>query len=110
MIKVALEAPWETFVKEVRALFENDGDIAVSDIYEPEDGSADYGITSAKDLNINCDNNSPDPCLEIQSGKYQFGINQIRVVTPNHIVVLSPAYNALTATPCASCNGHTIWS
>ncbi len=37
-----------------------------------QDGSADYGITSAKDLNINCDNNSPDPCLEIQSGKYQF--------------------------------------
>ena len=37
-----------------------------------KDGSSDYGITSAKDLNINCSDNTPDPCLEILSGKYQF--------------------------------------
>jgi len=42
MLKLALEAPWDTFVKKVKALFENDPDIFVSDIYEPEDGLTDY--------------------------------------------------------------------
>ena len=44
MLKLALEAPWDTFVKKVKALFENDPDIFVSDIYEPEDGLTDYSF------------------------------------------------------------------
>lgn len=45
MLKFAMEAPWQTWVKELQALFENDEDIIVSDIYEPEDGmDTDYGV------------------------------------------------------------------
>lgn len=44
MIAIGLEAPWETFAKKVKALFENDPDIIVSDIYEPADGKTDYGL------------------------------------------------------------------
>lgn len=36
MKRVVLEAPWETWCKELKALFERDDEIAVSDIYEPE--------------------------------------------------------------------------
>lgn len=40
-----LEAPWERFHKQVKALFEKDDDIFVSDIYEGSDDSEiDYGF------------------------------------------------------------------
>lgn len=45
MLKVVLEAPWETWCKELKALFERDADIDVSDIYEPENGmDTDYAV------------------------------------------------------------------
>lgn len=44
MLKLALEAPWQTFVKQIKALFDGDPDIKVSDIYEPEDGFTDYSF------------------------------------------------------------------
>lgn len=44
MLKFAIEAPWNTFVKKLTVLFEGDPDIDVSDIYEPEDGKTDYAV------------------------------------------------------------------
>lgn len=44
MLTLSLEAPWETFAKKVKALFERDDDITVSDVYEPDDGRTDYGF------------------------------------------------------------------
>lgn len=44
MLKLTIEAPWQTFCKELKALFERDKDIIVSDIYEPEDGLTDYSF------------------------------------------------------------------
>ena len=44
MIKFAMEAPWFTYQKKVKALFERDPDITVGGIYEPEDGTADFGF------------------------------------------------------------------
>ena len=37
-----LEAPWYTYQKKVKALFERDPEIKVGDIILPEDGRADY--------------------------------------------------------------------
>jgi len=42
MKKLRLEAPWYTYQKKVKALFERDPAISVGEIVEPEDGSADY--------------------------------------------------------------------
>lgn len=45
MQKFVLEAPWETWCKELKALFEEDEDISVSDVYTPENGmDADYVV------------------------------------------------------------------
>lgn len=44
MIRFAMEAPWYNYQKKVKALFERDGDIKVGDVYEPEDGSADFAF------------------------------------------------------------------
>lgn len=45
MKKVVLESPWETWCKELKALFSLDTDIGVSDIYESENGmDTDYGV------------------------------------------------------------------
>lgn len=45
MNKLFLEAPWETWCKELKAIFKYDKDIEVSDIYEPENGmDTDYGV------------------------------------------------------------------
>ena len=45
MKKVMLEAPWETWCKELKALFEHDDEIAVSDIYIPDNGmDTDYAV------------------------------------------------------------------
>lgn len=44
MLKLALEAPWETFAKKLKALFEKDEDIIVSEVYEPENGNTDYAV------------------------------------------------------------------
>lgn len=40
MIKLALEAPWETFAKKVKALFHDDEQINVGDLYETDGGYA----------------------------------------------------------------------
>lgn len=46
MKKVMLEAPWETWCKELKAMFEHDNDIAVSKICELEnDMDCDYAVT-----------------------------------------------------------------
>lgn len=45
MLNLAIEAPWQTFCKQLKALFERDADIEVSDIYEPENGmDTDYAV------------------------------------------------------------------
>jgi len=45
MLKVALDAPWVTWCKELKALFDRDDDITVSEIYEPENGlDTDYAV------------------------------------------------------------------
>ena len=44
MMKLAIEAPWYTFQKKVKALFEQDPDITVGEIYEPGDGSVNYAF------------------------------------------------------------------
>lgn len=45
MKKLVLEAPWETWCKELKALFKDDKDITISDIYEPDNGmDTDYGV------------------------------------------------------------------
>ncbi len=44
MMKLTIEAPWYTYQKKIKALFEDDTDIVVGDIYEPEDGSSDVAI------------------------------------------------------------------
>jgi len=38
MIKLALEAPWYTYHKKIKALFERDPEIVVGEMYEPDDG------------------------------------------------------------------------
>jgi len=42
MLKLKLEAPWYTFQKKVKALFERDPDISVGEIVESEDGKVDF--------------------------------------------------------------------
>ena len=42
MMKFAIEAPWYTFQKKVKALFEQDPDIEVGDVIEQEDDRTDY--------------------------------------------------------------------
>ena len=44
MMKLAIEAPWYTFQKKVKALFEEDPDIRVGDVIEQEDGRADFAF------------------------------------------------------------------
>lgn len=44
MKKLVIEAPWYTYQKKVNALFEQDPDIEVGEVYEPEDGSADFAF------------------------------------------------------------------
>ena len=44
MLNLALEAPWQTFTKKLQALFENDPDIDVSDIYEPANAVTTYSV------------------------------------------------------------------
>lgn len=43
MLKLAIEAPWYTFNKMVKAMFSDDTDIVVGDIYET-DGETDYAF------------------------------------------------------------------
>ena len=43
-MKYAIEAPWYTFQKKVKALFDQDPDIVVGEIYKPEDGEFDYAF------------------------------------------------------------------
>lgn len=43
MINITLEAPWETYNKKIKALFEKDADITVGDIYETGDDT-DYAF------------------------------------------------------------------
>ena len=42
MMKFAIEAPWYTFQKKVKALFERDDDIIVGEVIESDDGKTDY--------------------------------------------------------------------
>ena len=44
MAKLKIEAPWYEFQKKVKALFQNDTDIYVGDIYQPEDGKTHYAF------------------------------------------------------------------
>lgn len=44
MKQMKLEAPWYTYQKKVKALFERDPEIEVTPVYEPESGSADYSF------------------------------------------------------------------
>ena len=44
MIKLRLEAPWYTYQKKLAALFEQDPDVTVADIYEGDDDDADFVI------------------------------------------------------------------
>lgn len=44
MMKFRLEAPWYTYQKKLTKLFELDEQIDVSDVYQPEDGEADYAV------------------------------------------------------------------
>lgn len=49
MLRFALAAPWETFQKMLVALFANDDEITISDIYEPDVGDETYAI----DIGVN---------------------------------------------------------
>ena len=42
MVKLRLEAPWNTYQKKVKALFERDPDITVGGICESEDDRTNY--------------------------------------------------------------------
>ena len=44
MLKVSLEAPWQTFAKKLKVLFDRDPKIIVSDVYEVGDDDIQYGI------------------------------------------------------------------
>lgn len=44
MIKFALEAPWNTFHKMVKALFESDSEVTISEIYDPDNGVGTYAF------------------------------------------------------------------
>ena len=44
MVKLTLEAPWYTFQKKVKALFEQDPMIEVGEVEEQEDGRTDYAF------------------------------------------------------------------
>lgn len=44
MMNLMIEAPWHTYQKKVKALFESDPDINVGDIYEPENCENDYAF------------------------------------------------------------------
>lgn len=48
MIQLVLEAPWQTFHKEVMALFAGDPDIEVGDIYEDDKTDYAFDITVRK--------------------------------------------------------------
>ena len=39
-----MEAPWYTYHKMVKALFERDADIKVGEVYEPDNGSVNYAF------------------------------------------------------------------
>lgn len=41
---MTIEAPWYTYQKKVKALFEMDPDICVGKVYEPEDSNTDYAF------------------------------------------------------------------
>ena len=41
-MNLTIEAPWYTFQKKVKALFEQDPDIKVGEVTEQEDGRSDY--------------------------------------------------------------------
>ena len=43
-MKMKIEAPWYTFRKKLNALFQEDPDIIVGEVYETEDGSIPFGI------------------------------------------------------------------
>ena len=44
MVNFKLEAPWYTYQKKVKALFEQDPDIIVGDVNELTDGKTDYAF------------------------------------------------------------------
>ena len=44
MLKVSLEAPWQTYAKKLKVLFDRDPQIKVSDVYEVDDDDIQYGI------------------------------------------------------------------
>ena len=44
MMNLTIEAPWYTFQKKVKALFEQDPDIKVGEVTEQEDGRSDYAF------------------------------------------------------------------
>lgn len=44
MMKFSIEAPWYTHQKKIKALFENDQDITVGDIYEVDNDDVDYAF------------------------------------------------------------------
>lgn len=44
MTNLKLEAPWYTYQKKVKALFDRDPDITVGDVYQSETGSTDYAF------------------------------------------------------------------
>ena len=44
MRKINISAPWVTYHKKVKALFEGDPDITVGELFEPEDDSTNYGF------------------------------------------------------------------
>ena len=44
MKMLTIEAPWYTYQKKVKTLFDRDPEIKVSEVYEPEDGAADFAF------------------------------------------------------------------
>ena len=44
MVRLGILAPWQTYQKKVKALFEKDPEIVVGDVYEPEDGNTDFAF------------------------------------------------------------------
>jgi len=44
MVRLGILAPWQTYQKKVKALFEKDPEIMVGDVYEPEDGNTDFAF------------------------------------------------------------------
>lgn len=68
MLKLAIDAPWYTFQKKVKALFGLDPDIYVSEVYEPENEDVDYAF------NIEVSNHEKFVALDrVIYGVKQFG-------------------------------------